>query len=346
MTDATDRTNMYQRSVHIQTIQSAGGDHLTEDASYAGLYEHQVVMVVADGAPQRLQPVASMQPLLARFAPRFGAEVTPSGIASRLVCATVAECLAREPSFPLGEAIRQANQRLGDALRDIYGDLEAETLLRHEPAFTILAEDARYRRLLLPACTYTAVRINLSEQTFEVAHGADSALFVFWEDGSVEQVTPDQMRPHDDAFRQLWLETGDQPAEHPFFRALGDNAARELNRRNGLFHNYVDAQGQPDPAVGVSVVNGLPEIEHYMFQVRRPLAGARALLVTSDGVFWPAPPDETAEATHNRLHTMRQRIEQDGLAGYIAALRAEEQRLMASGVPYTHDDATAVFTQL
>jgi hypothetical protein len=335
-----------QQSCSIQTVQDTGSDHLTEDAFYAGAFEHHAVMLVADGAPLRLRPVNSLRPLLDKFASRYGEDITPSGIASRLTRDVAAQALTVEPALPLADAVLTANRHLAAELEAIYGDLSAETLLKHEPGFTILAEDARYRRLMLPVCTYTVVRVDFRAENFEVVHGADSALFVFRSDGSVEQITPDQMRQHDDAFKRLWMNGGNAPSDHPFFAALGDSQALALNRMNGLYHNYVDAAGLPDPTVGVSVVNGLPEIADYMFKATGPLAGIDALLVTSDGMFWPALPDETADDEARRLLAMRQRIERDGLQGYISALRAEETRLIESGINYGHDDATAILLTL
>lgn len=338
---------MTSKSFHIETIQDAGSDHLTEDALFVGVFEHQIVMVVADGAPQRLRPVNSMRPMLDHFAPRYGADITPSGIAARLTRDTVAEAVTRDPMYPLADAIFAANRHLAEALTAVYGELSARAVLHHEPEFTILAEDERYLRLMLPACTYTAVRVDCQSGAVEVVHGADSALLLFMTDGSIEQVTPDQMKQHDDAFKQLWIKNRDEPAHHPFFRSRGDNRALELNRVNGLFHNYVGPDGTPDPAVGVSVVNGLPEIRHYMFTARRSLADVCAVMVMSDGLFWPEPPLEPADPGA-RLSMMRATIDSEGLSGYLRALRAEETRLRVSSInPYqVHDDATAALLRL
>ncbi len=332
-----------QRALTLQTLQDAGSDHLTEDALFTAVFEHHVVMLVADGAPLRLRPIRSMQPLLDQFAPLYGEGITPAGITSRLTRATVAQRVAEDPTYPLADTIIASNQRLADLLSGHYGDLSAQTLLSHEPHLTILAEDPRYRRLMLPACTYTLARVDLQHNVLEVAHGADSALFFFMTDGHVKQITPDQMKPHDDAFKRLWLETGSEPAQHPFFRALGDNRALELNRMNGLYHNYISRDGTPDPSVGVSVINSLPEIAHYMFTARLPLDDVEAVLLTTDGMFWPEPPQAPIDPEES-LVRMRSLIERDGLAGYLQALRAEENRLRESGInPYQgHDDATAV----
>lgn len=328
----------------LQILQSTGGDHLTEDACFGAIYEHHAVLAVADGAPVRLQPVPSLRPLIAKFAPLYGAEITPSGIASRLVRDTIARHAPDTVFTPLAQIITEANERLATELRAIYDELSAEAVLRHEPTITILAEDPRYLRLLLPVCTYTAVRVDFARNQLEVAHGADSALLVFMCDGSVQQITPDQMAPHDDAFKRLWLSAPIEPAQHPFFRALGDNRGRELNRMNGLYHNYVAANGATDAAVGVSVVNGLEQMRAYMFTQVLPLTDVEALLVVSDGVFLPLALDSDDARRAARLNEMGQIIRARGLAGYLDALRVEERRLRETGInPYqTHDDASLV----
>ncbi|MFQ3648543.1 MAG: hypothetical protein SNJ54_13900 [Anaerolineae bacterium] len=324
------------RTLHI--VQSTGGDHLTEDACFGTMFEHHAVLLVADGAPVRLRPVASLNALTAKFADRYGAEVTPSGVASRLVRDTVARHAPDIPFTPLTEIIAEANTRLAEELRAIYGDLSAEAVLRKEPALTILAEEPRALRLMLPVCTYTAVRVDFARQQVEVAHGADSALLLLRCDGTLQQITPDQMKQHDDAFKAALKTIPDEPAQHPFFKVLGVNRAVELDRMNGLYHNYVAPDGALDPTVGVSVVNGLPQMRDYMFNAVVPLAGVQAVLVVSDGVFWPSA-DDVSDI--ERLNMMGRMISEQGLVGYMEALRAEERRQQLS-----HDDATLVMLHL
>lgn len=332
----------------LQIAQSTGGHHLTEDAGWGGIYEASAVLAVADGAPIRLRPIKSLQPLLDHFAPRYTAEVTPSGVAARLIRDTAVELAAHFPPVPLEEMVVRANQRLADHLCTIYGDLSAAAVATAEPHLTILHEDERTLRLALPAATYALARVDWDAKMIEIVQGADAAVFLIYTDGSTEQVTPDQMAQHDNAAKRLWLAQPETPARHPFFRAWGDNLGQELNRTNGLYHNYVAENGALDHAVGVSVVDGLPEMKQYMFKTTRPLENVRAVLVTSDGMFWPAPLNETEVAARERINRMGQRIMRDGLNGYLSALRAEEVRLRESGInPYQfHDDATGLLLTL
>lgn len=320
----------------LQIVQSEGGGHLTEDACFGALFEHHAMIVVADGAPVRLRPVASLRALTDKFAAQYGAQVTPSGVASRLVRDTVARHAPETVFTSLPEIITEANVCLAAELCAIYGELSAAAVLKHEPSLTLLAEEPRALRLVLPVCTYTAVRVDFAREQIEVAHGADSALLLLMADGSLHQITPDQMAQHDEAFKAVDAATPDEPAQHPFFRTLGLSRAREIDRLNGLYHNYTAPDGALDPTVGVSVVNGLPQMRDYMFTAIHPLTDVQAVLVVSDGVFWPSAPNAKLSDAQ-RLDLMAQIILERGLVGYIEALRAEERRLGLS-----HDDATAV----
>jgi serine/threonine protein phosphatase PrpC len=330
----------------LQRVQDTGGDHLTEDALWAGVFEHHAVLAIADGAPQRLRPIVSMQPLTNTYRARYGQGVTPSGVASRLLCSTVAE-LASTAHTP-AEMVIAANERLAADLRAIYGDISTAALLQAEPHLTVLSEDARYIRLVLPAATYTVARIDWEKQQLEVAHGADSALIAFQQDDTAVRITPDQMVQHDDKAKSLYLTDPDAKAEHPFFQALGDSRAREINRLNGLYHNFVSPDGQTDPAVGVSVINGLPNVADYMFQTCLPLDQYKAVLLVSDGMFLPsqAPEDglEPINTSTTQLQLMGDLVLSQGLKGYVEHLRREETRVMNTpGALAWHDDASGLF---
>ena len=338
--------NVNDATLHI--VQSTGGDHLTEDAAWGCLYEQSATLVTADGAAVRLHPVKSLQQLQDKYAPQYSPEVTPSGVVSRLIRDTVAELSSVFPPLSPQEMMIRANQRLANELAMIYGELSAAAITKREPHLTLLNEDERYIRLALPVATYAVARANWEDQTLDVVQGADAAVFILYRDGRFAQVTPDQMAQHDAAAKDILANQTDAPAQHPFFQQLGDTRSMEVNRRNGLYHNYVNPEGEIDPAVGVSVVNGLPQMADYMFQTQVSLADIQAVLVTSDGMFWPSAPDETAEAAEQRVQQMGERIIRDGLDGYLVALRAQETHLKESGInPHQkHDDATGVLLRL
>ena len=290
--------NVNDATLHI--VQSTGGDHLTEDAAWGCLYEHAATLVTADGASVRLHPIESLQQLQDKYAPQYSLQVTPSGVVSRLIRDTVAELAGVFPTMPLADMVLRANQRLADELSAIFGDLSAAAITKREPHLTLLNEDERYLRLALPVATYAVARANWQKQTLEIVQGADAAVFVLYRDGRFVQITPDQMAQHDAASKEILAGQPDAPAQHPFFQQMGDSRSMEVNRLNGLYHNYVGPNGELDPAVGVSVVNGLPQMVDYMFQTQMALEDIQAVLVTSDGMFWPGSPDETEDAAQQR----------------------------------------------
>ncbi len=204
-----------KKHLKLELLQDSIKDYLSEDAVWAGVFEYDAVLAIADGAPQRLRPIMSMKPMLDKYSAIFGKNVTPSGIASRLFCQIVSTLSVE--GLPLADMVIQANQHLAQELVSIYGELSAQAILQKEPELTILAEDERYIRLVLPASTYTLARINWQQQTLEIAHGADSALIAIYHDGTAKQLTPDQMAQHDNKVKRSRLKNPSEPAKHPFF---------------------------------------------------------------------------------------------------------------------------------
>lgn len=336
-----------KKHVKLELLQDSIKDYLSEDAVWAGVFEHYAVLAIADGAPQRLRPITSMQPMLDKYSESFGQTVTASGIASRLFCQT-ASTLAAKP-LPLADMVIHANQHLAKELISIYGSLSAQAILQKEPKLEILAEDERYIRMVLPASTYTLARINWQQQTLEIAHGADSALIAIYKDGTAKQLTPDQMAQHDNKVKRSRLKNPEGLAKHPFFKTLHNCRATEINQLNGLYHNYQDAKGNSNERVGVSVLNGLPQVTHYMYQAVEDTKNIKAALLLTDGVFLPAEKlERNPSFEQERVQQMCDHIMQFGLESYFAFLRNEEKRIRNSGInPHQgHDDATAVLLSL
>ncbi len=314
-------------------------DRLNEDA--CGVYSDgdSVALFVADGASQRLKT--------ARTSALYAGA---GGSAGRFAAQTMHTAFRADSSASPRDMILRANAMLRDGLHSVYGDLSASALLQHEPALAaVLEEDPRLLRLALPVCVVTAARIDLRRRQLEYGHAGDTALFLFYADGRVVCLTDDQMGNHDAAAlalaRQIQLEQG---AAH-LADVLDDPRVQDLNRRNGLYHNYVDARGNTDRSVGVGVVNGLPHLEAYLQQDRVDLSEVRAVLVCSDGFPWPAPLDETDAARAARYETMRMRIQDDGLHGYYRVLRTA-QRGDSGRDRYprfkVQDDCTGIYVEL
>jgi hypothetical protein len=127
--------------------------------------------------------------------------------------------------------------------------------------------------------------------------------------------------------------------------AVNDPFIRNLDRDHRIYHNFVDENGATNPARGVGVIDGLPQLADYIRTGMITLDGLAAIIVVSDGAIWPAPLHETPRAQKARYERMWAQVRQEGLSGYLAALRAEE-RADSNRERYPrfklHDDATAV----
>jgi serine/threonine protein phosphatase PrpC len=315
---------------------------LNEDT--CGIYSSGATdwLFVADGAGQRVhtQQTADL------FA-GFGEHTTAGRFAAGLVQQTF-EIFA--PHYDPGELLLQANRDLHGKLCGLYGSLSAAALRQHEPALIpYLDEDPRLLRLALPVCVATAVQLDRHTGRLRCAHAGDTALYLFHQDGRVTQPTSARISSHDDEALRLAVQMQRERGLAHLADALTLPEVAEANRRNGLYHNYVDDHGQPDLNVGFGVINGLPVLEAYLYRFELPLTDVTGVLVCSDGFPWPAPLDESAEARQARLNAMRARIERDGLRGYYAALRACEQA-DSDRDQYprfkVHDDCTAVYVAL
>ena len=311
---------------------------LNEDACYLQAAADHALAVVADGAAQRLPTT--------RTAALFGAHQGGARYAAYLTCAVAGDFQHEHPA----NILLAANQTLHDRLGEVYGEISAAALVEHEPelaeAFT---DDERLVRLALPACVATAVRLDLPNQSLTFAHAGDTALLLFYTDGRVQEVTHDQAGEHDNralyVARTLHIES-DLPH---FADALPHDSVQAANRKNGLYHNYVDAYGATNPDLGIGVINGLPQLADYLQHGDLGLDGVAALLVCSDGFLWPSRWGESVTEKAERYQHMRGLIEQGGLKEYVGALREiEAQDSSRDLYPRfkVHDDATAVYVEL
>lgn len=312
---------------------------VNEDVGYCAFDDETVVMLVADGAGQRLKTTLTHDLFDGQSAARYAARLVRDTVAySGLQCDPV-------------EVLLNANDRLYECLCQVYGDLTAEAMLHHEPQLAEeLMADERLIRLALPICVTTLVRVDLYSSRLWFAHAGDTALFLFHEDGTVTQVTDDHVaREHDN---QALYTARTIQQEHNLERlsdVLNHPNVQRANRKSGLYHNYVDSHGQTNASLGVAVVNGLPELGDYLQRGEVSIDGVRALLVCSDGFIWRERWGESESETEQRWQMMRQRIESDGLAGYVAALRAIEQVDSACNLYprfKVHDDVTAVYLEI
>jgi serine/threonine protein phosphatase PrpC len=330
----------------ISTITDTKSMHTTEDTYFVHHNGQHLTLMVADGTPQRLKTTGSLKPILTQY----GNGTKPGRYAASLTRDVVAEKTITDPQMPVRDIPLVANQRLREELESVYGDISSTAVLHKEPNLDKLQDDPRFVRLILPACCITVARLDLHQGTLSYAHGGDTALFLLHRDGRTVQITPDQMVQHDDKMRleRRYVLQKHQPKDEIEFRALATNA-QAINIDNGIYHNYEDEHGNTDVALGVGVINGLPQLEAYLVADTLSIDDLEGMVLTSDGMFWPAPLDETAEEAQARVNHMGNLIRQRGLDGYLQALH-EEELADTSGERYQHfgklDDATAIHVQL
>jgi hypothetical protein len=177
-------------------------------------------------------------------------------------------------------------------------------------------------------------------------------LLVAYKDGHVECPTAAAL----DFDRGLRLTLRAERQAHPktSFRELvrAPNVQR-FNTHAALRHNYVDEHGLPQPAQGIGVLDGLPELRYFVSTGTLALAEVAWVCMMSDGLEWPASADEAfsedaARANARRAERwayMAREITAQGLAGYLHMLR-EAEAADADFERYPrmklHDDVTGV----
>ncbi|MBN1565946.1 MAG: protein phosphatase 2C domain-containing protein [Anaerolineae bacterium] len=320
--------------------QITSSPRINEDAYYTFSHNQDMLLAVIDGASQRLKTTRTQ----ALFA-TYGTEVTAARYATLLTRDTFAQYNTHSPK----DMLLAANTQLRQQLISIYGELSPTALLKAEPHLTELQADPRLIRLALPVCVATVAKVDLAKRQLVFAHAGDTALFVFYENGQVSQLTHDQMGQHDDRALVLAKSIQKELNKPQLVDVLSDPCIIEINRVNGIYHNYVDAQGEIDRNVGVGVINGLPQLAAYIQEGSLSLAGVNGILVCSDGFIWPARWSENDHMRQERLRLMKTHICEHGLSGYLDALRQTETA-DSSHNTYPrfkqHDDATAVYLEL
>lgn len=325
----------------INTITDTKTLTTTEDTYLVHDNGDEITLMIADGAPQRLKTTGSLQPLYRQYE-----HVSkPGQYAASLIRDITAEYINTQPKIPVSDIPLVANQRLKEMLESIYGEVSATAVLQKEPTLTRLQDDPRLVRLILPACCFTIARLDLKRGILTYVHGGDTALFLLYQDGRTVQITPDQMKQHDDKVRQERYRIVQEyhPKDEKEYTSLTAHA-QVINVNNGIYHNYEDESGDLDLAVGVGVINGLPQLEAYMVEDTISIDGIEGIVLTSDGMFWPAPLDESDHEAEERVNHMGDLIRQHGVKGYLQVLRTEYQDLQSKD--YNRfgklDDATAV----
>jgi len=315
---------------------------VNEDACFVYSDADTVTAAVIDGATQRIG-VPSL------YAPPGrepdAQKITGARFAAQLSQHTMYQNVHCDPA----DMILAANTALRKRL-ELASVITAEALAQLAPQHApLLNEDPRMIRLMLPVCVATVVKIEMANHEASFAHVGDTALFVFHKDGRVSQLAEDQMGQHDDAAIEAALALKAELNAPHLSDVVGHERVVRINKRNGLYHNYVDASGAPDTTLGVGVINGLPEIQAYIQTGTIDLSAVEGLLVCSDGFPLPAPWDDTLEQAEKRAHTMRDVLFTEGIEAYVSHLRTVQER--DHGLDQyprfkPHDDTAGVFVVL
>lgn len=273
--------------------------------------------------------------------------ITPAGLAATVTRDAILAQLggmASNDDVDPRQLILQANQTLRTLLETVApGIFDAESIKAVHPENEAVLDDPRKIRLFLPAAVLTVVTIDTTVNLLRFAHAGDTALLVCYEDGRVEVPTYEARMNYESALVSASHAVLQQ--RRSMLDVINDPMIRALDRDHRIYHNYVDTNGTTAQGRGIGVVNGLPELADYIHTGMLVMDNVAAILIVSDGFLWPADLHETPRERQQRLERMWALLRQEGLRGYLNALRAEE-RADANREKYPrfklHDDATAV----
>lgn len=321
---------------------------VNEDAYYFCGRNDDFYLLVIDGAATRVRTAT-----IDRLAKSYRNDATAASYAAELtrgtIAAMISSSLVNDVRPSLASLLLAANSALNAQLKQVLLEVTSDGVLRVESHLGILREDPRLIRLVLPVCVATIAYVDLTTSTLRFAHAGDTALFIKYVDGSLVRVTTDNMEVHERQALGIARSSRQSNQRVHISDLIGDEEIESLNRRNGLYHNYVDERGKTNSSIGVGVINGLPELTHYIQEDSLELNDVQGLLACTDGFIWPSAWDESEEQRVARLQRMWQSVARDGLASYVMSLRAiEATDPHLDNYPRfkLHDDATAIYTEL
>ncbi|MBN1202180.1 MAG: protein phosphatase 2C domain-containing protein [Anaerolineae bacterium] len=335
----------------IDVVCHAPPDRVNEDAwlvMQGGSLGERIVMAVIDGATTRLTP-----PPLQRCLENLPDRLTPAAYSARFVRDALARHIADGLFTEPRSLLLEANADLRRALIEIFGALTLQALGFPEEIHNTLAKDPRTLRLGLPASVATLAVYDPHTRVLQYAHAGDTLLLVAYQDGRVSIPTLPHSLDYDNATMRTAQKLRAIHPDMPYRALIAQPEVRKLVLDSGLFHNYVDEHGLPQPSQGVGVLDGLPELRYFVKTGELSLDDAAFVCVMTDGLEWPASTDEafasepdTAAALYReRRAFMAEQIGMCGLVGYLRLVRqAEADDLDHEQYPRfkTHDDATGV----
>lgn len=231
------------------------------------------------------QPPANLHEVLlaANRSLRAELEAVPS-------LAEIYSLLNRRNIEPLPKSFMHCSLSLSTELTNVFSDLFPDGLWR--------SLDTRYLRLLLPACVATAVRLNLSSGAFDFAHVGDTALVKITTSGTIQILSQDQMEIFDQQMLMIAIEATQQPANQ--FDTITETiqtipAVREKDILNGVRHNYIDEGGNTIKGEGCGVINGMEELNDYIYAGNDTINRNERLWLMSDGLTLPLSAPSTMQ---------------------------------------------------
>ncbi len=172
------------------------------------------------------------------------------------------------------------------------------------------------------------VVVRIGEHQIEYAQTGDCMLVAVYKDGTVRTVTHDQVDHFDEKSRLLWERYSKEGLPPDEVRSR----VYETIKQNRLKTNTSE---------GYAILNGEPELEHYVEHGGLNRIQLSSLLVLTDGLFLPRKSGEPTPS----MSDMVALIDEKGLSGYVDWLIANEYDESQQG-KYTRlkvaDDKTAI----
>lgn len=336
------------KHVIIQSIYDSSHGLIREDDHLCYIRDSSIYALVTDGTSQYGVP-----PDYQRFHEAITLhekDSTPGRFVSRITTNTIAAFIAQEPQPDLRNALLAANREIRARLSIAYPNWEDAKLLegilvdgvqlKHHPAMI---------RLMLPAACATLVRVHTDKNQLAIAHVGDTVLVARHKDGSIRELVPDQVMMSEAQRLAVGAEIKAALGLPHFADVFATEQYISDSIRHHLLFNCVGENGRRTCDWGIGILNGLPEIEHYIYCSVESLSDIDAVLVASDGFLLPAPLHETTEMRQVRLKDMFQHIGEHGMVAYVEYLRSIEANDMhLDKYPRfkIHDDATAILLQI
>ncbi|MBI5959164.1 MAG: hypothetical protein HY866_10540 [Chloroflexi bacterium] len=335
----------------FETVCLGTPGRLNEDAwllMQAGPLGENIIFAAVDGATTRLTP-----PPLQDYLDSLPEKLTPAAYSARLVRDSMARQVGAGMPLELRTLVLEANADLGRDLIRLLGALTLDALRLPAEIHATLAHDPRLVRLGLPASVITLAEYDPAAHKLRYVHAGDTLLLVVYQDGQVIIPTRDEVDHTGNTLMRTALKMRQYHPDLPFRELVKLPEVRNFNLHSGLRHNYVDEFTLPQPAQGVGVLDGLPELRYFLHSGEVDVEGAAFVCVMTDGLEWPAnarefftdDPEESVALLHQRQAFMGEQIKTRGLGGYLALLRAAEtedsdhERFPRMK---TYDDATGV----